>query len=104
MRESFRMDLTFNEHETEFRDALRAWLALNPPGGNPDGDGRDRYAWLRDWQRRLHEGGWAGVDWPVEYGGRGATLTPAVDDMFTIAPRPRCSITFSASRVQWKAP
>ncbi len=69
------MDLTFNEHETEFRDELRAWLAFNRPGDNPDGDGRDRYAWLRDWQRRLHEGGWAGVDWPVEYGGRGATLT-----------------------------
>ena len=69
------MDLTFNEHETEFRNELRAWLALNPPGGTPDGDGHDRYAWLRDWQRRLHEGGWAGVDWPVEYGGRGATLT-----------------------------
>ena len=69
------MDLTFNEHETEFRDELRAWLALNRPGDSPDGDGRDRYAWLRDWQRRLQEGGWAGVDWPVEYGGRGATLT-----------------------------
>jgi alkylation response protein AidB-like acyl-CoA dehydrogenase len=68
------MDLTFNEHETEFRDALRAWLALTPPGGTPDGDGRDRYAWLRDWQRRLHEGGWAGVDWPVEYGGVGTLV------------------------------
>jgi alkylation response protein AidB-like acyl-CoA dehydrogenase len=69
------MDLTFNEHEMEFRDELRAWLALNRPGGVPDDDGGDRYGWLRDWQRRLHEGGWAGVDWPVEYGGRGATLT-----------------------------
>jgi alkylation response protein AidB-like acyl-CoA dehydrogenase len=69
------MDLTFNEHETEFRDELRAWLALNRPSGIPDDDGGDRYGWLRDWQRRLHEGGWTGVDWPVEYGGRGATLT-----------------------------
>src|SRR6201993_540524 len=58
-----------------FRDELRAWLALNRPGAVPDDDGGDRYGWLRDWQRRLHEGGWAGVDWPVEYGGRGATLT-----------------------------
>ena len=29
---------------------------------------------LKDWQRRLHEGGWAGISWPKEYGGRGATL------------------------------
>ena len=29
---------------------------------------------LRDWQRKLNEGGWAAVHWPVEYGGRGATL------------------------------
>ena len=69
------MDLTFDVHEREFRDELRAWLALNRPGASPGGDGADRYAWLRDWQRRLHEAGWAGVDWPVEYGGRGATLT-----------------------------
>ena len=26
------------------------------------------------WQRKLHGGGWAGVWWPPEYGGRGATL------------------------------
>ena len=25
-------------------------------------------------QRKLHEGGWAGISWPKEYGGRGATL------------------------------
>ena len=28
----------------------------------------------RDWQRKLHEGGWAGISWPTEYGGRGATM------------------------------
>ncbi|MBV9473024.1 MAG: acyl-CoA dehydrogenase family protein, partial [Solirubrobacterales bacterium] len=26
------------------------------------------------WQRKLHGAGWAGVSWPKEYGGRGATL------------------------------
>ncbi len=33
------------------------------------------YAWRRDFQRRLYEGGWAAVHWPPEHGGRGATLT-----------------------------
>jgi alkylation response protein AidB-like acyl-CoA dehydrogenase len=28
---------------------------------------------LRDWQRTLHSGGWVGIHWPVEYGGRGAS-------------------------------
>ena len=58
------MDLTFNEEEAAFRDELRAWLAENPPGSPPDEEG-GRFRWALDWQRRLHEGGWAGVSWPV---------------------------------------
>src|SRR3546814_11917584 len=30
---------------------------------------------LLGWQRKQFEGGWAGVSWPVEYGGRGLSLT-----------------------------
>jgi alkylation response protein AidB-like acyl-CoA dehydrogenase len=67
------VDLTFNDSQLAFRDELRAWLDANPPGDAPEGDDA-RYAWARDWQRRLHEGGWAGVHWPKEYGGRGASL------------------------------
>jgi alkylation response protein AidB-like acyl-CoA dehydrogenase len=69
------MDLTFSEQETAFRDELRAWFGANDPGEEPDGDEDRRYAWRRDFQRRLAEGGWAAVHWPREYGGRGATLT-----------------------------
>jgi alkylation response protein AidB-like acyl-CoA dehydrogenase len=69
------MDLTFNADETAFRDELRAWLAANPAGEAPHGDEDAHYAWRRDWQRRLADGGWAAVHWPVEHGGRGATLT-----------------------------
>src|SRR5438876_132819 len=71
-----RMDLTFSEQETAFRDELRDWLADNPPEPQPtDGGEPARLAWRRDWQRRLYEGGWAAPHWPVEYGGRGATPT-----------------------------
>jgi alkylation response protein AidB-like acyl-CoA dehydrogenase len=69
------MDLTFDEAETAFRDELRAWFAANPPGVEPAGEEDAHYAWRRDFQRRLAEGGWAAVHWPVEHGGRGATLT-----------------------------
>ncbi|MCX6387694.1 MAG: acyl-CoA dehydrogenase family protein [Solirubrobacterales bacterium] len=68
------MDLTFSDEETQFRDELRAWLAANHPGEEPRGDEDKEFEWRRDWQRRLNEGGWAGVHWPTEYGGRGATL------------------------------
>ena len=69
------MDLTFSETEAAFRDELRAWLATNDPGTEPESDEDAHFAWRRDWQGRLAEGGWAGVHWPREYGGRGATIT-----------------------------
>src|SRR4051794_14803147 len=69
------MDLTFNNAELAFRDELREWLAANEPGDPPAHDDDARFAWARDWQRKLADGGWAAVHWPVEYGGRGATLT-----------------------------
>ncbi len=70
------MDLTFNEHETAFREELRAWLAEHRPAEEPAEGGEDaHYAWRRDWQRRLYDAGWAAPAWPAEYGGRGASLT-----------------------------
>src|SRR3954466_11866063 len=67
------MDLTPSPQEQAFRDELRAWLAANHPGPEPDGDVAG-FEFRRAWQRRLHEDGGAGVSWPKEYGGRGATL------------------------------
>src|SRR3712207_7051246 len=69
------MDLTFTDEQTAFRDELRGWLAENAPGTDPEHDEDASYAFRRDWQRRLQEGGWAGVHWPKEYGGRGAPPT-----------------------------
>src|SRR5918997_6908140 len=68
------MDLTLTESEQEFRDELRAWLEANHPGEAPKGGDEVQFEFERKWQRKLHEGGWAGVSWPKEYGGRGATL------------------------------
>ncbi len=69
------MDLTFTPEESAFRDELRGWLARHDAGPEPHGDEPRHFAWRRDWQRRLAADGWAGVHWPVEYGGRGATIT-----------------------------
>jgi alkylation response protein AidB-like acyl-CoA dehydrogenase len=69
------MDLTFNEREVAFRDELRGWLGELQLPTEPESEDDEHYAWRRAFQRRLAEGGWAAVHWPVEYGGRGATLT-----------------------------
>jgi alkylation response protein AidB-like acyl-CoA dehydrogenase len=67
------VDLTFTDEQLAFRDELRDWLSSNPPGDSPT-DEDANYRWRTDWQRRLNDGGWAGVHWPKEYGGRGASL------------------------------
>ena len=67
------MDLTPTPQEQAFRDELRGWLAANHPGPEPEGDVAG-FEFRRAWQRRLHDDDWAGVSWPKEYGGRGATL------------------------------
>jgi alkylation response protein AidB-like acyl-CoA dehydrogenase len=66
------MDLTLTPSEREFRDELREWIAANHPGRTPEGD-EAAFEFTRAWQRRLNERGWAGLTWPTEYGGAGAT-------------------------------
>jgi alkylation response protein AidB-like acyl-CoA dehydrogenase len=74
------MDLNLTPNEQKFRDEFRKWLEQNAPPlwtgvGSTSSEGNGAYiVYLRDWQRRLYEDGWAGISWPKEYGGRGATL------------------------------
>jgi alkylation response protein AidB-like acyl-CoA dehydrogenase len=56
---------------------LRAWLAANLP--KDWNEWREKpmevsFPYLRAWQRKLQEGGWAAVSWPKEYGGQSASL------------------------------
>ena len=73
------MDLNLTPREQQLRDELRGWLAANlDPDWKRQYDAlagmEERFAYLRAWQKALHQGGWAGVAWPREYGGRGASL------------------------------
>ncbi len=85
------MDLTLTPEEQAFRDEVRTWLEENHPGEPPAGD-EAGFAFSREWQRKMHEGGWAGISWPKEYGGRGASLIEQAifsEEMArTRAPRP----------------
>ena len=67
------MDLSLTDEEQAFQDEARAWIEANNPGPAPHGD-LERFKFEREWQGKMHAGGWAGVSWPKEYGGRGATL------------------------------
>jgi len=73
------MDFTYTPAETQFRADLRTWLADALPEGwgervfEPEDEG-ERAMFRLDWERKLHSGGWSGINWPTEYGGRGATL------------------------------
>jgi alkylation response protein AidB-like acyl-CoA dehydrogenase len=61
-----------------FRLDLRDWLSEVVPS-LPDPPARDEWHARREfdatWQRMLYDAGYAGINWPKEYGGRGATVT-----------------------------
>ncbi|MEU8822231.1 acyl-CoA dehydrogenase family protein [Streptomyces sp. NPDC048636] len=72
------MDLSCTEEEEDFRHRLRGWLGTVLPTLPPRPDPADwpgRRAYDCGWQRRLYDAGYAGLHWPEEAGGRGATPT-----------------------------
>jgi alkylation response protein AidB-like acyl-CoA dehydrogenase len=56
-----------------FRATARTWLAHNVPRAPRPKDGLELVEYDVAWQRRQHADGWAGIDWPAEFGGRGLT-------------------------------
>jgi alkylation response protein AidB-like acyl-CoA dehydrogenase len=68
------VDLSLTESEAVFRDEVREWFEQNHPGAAPEGDDAAEFEFRRDWQRKMHDAGWAGISWPEEFGGKGATL------------------------------
>src|SRR5262252_9289806 len=78
------MDFDFTPEQQRFRAEARAWLAENVPAdlrgrafaaSRADRDEVDR---LREWQRTLHKAGYVGIDWPAQYGGRGASIVEQI--------------------------
>jgi alkylation response protein AidB-like acyl-CoA dehydrogenase len=70
------MEFGDTPEQARFRDELRGWLARTLPELPWPEPAllEERLPFFRQWQRRLHDAGYAGLSWPREYGGRGASL------------------------------
>lgn len=73
------MDLRFSEEEEAFRAELRSWLDVNLPQEMrepqfwTDKSDDEQFAIRREWEAGKAAAGFAGIQWPTEYGGRGGT-------------------------------
>lgn len=67
------MNLDLTAEELAFREEASTWLRENLPTQARPPEGHEMRAFDLAWQRTLFDGGWAGINWPTEYGGRGLT-------------------------------
>jgi len=79
------MKLSFSVEDEQFRSEVACWLADNLCGefeqirgrGGP-GDEHMFVAERSAWERQMYAGGWTCIGWPVEHGGRGASIEQQV--------------------------
>jgi len=78
------MDFNYNPEDEAFRLELRAWLEANKqfaPRPRDDAFNEEGRGWWDEqirWARKLNEGRWLAVNWPKEYGGRGAGIMQTI--------------------------
>jgi alkylation response protein AidB-like acyl-CoA dehydrogenase len=71
------MDFHESPEQMEFRLLARTWIykameSIPVPSADSQQERETNSRW---WQERLHASGWAGLSWPVEFGGKGLTAT-----------------------------
>ncbi|MFP6807297.1 MAG: acyl-CoA dehydrogenase [Pseudomonadales bacterium] len=83
------MDFSDTKAEAIFRQEVRQWIEQNAPkyleqslsasgfGGTNTGE-YDPLEEAKKWQKKKSEAGWACIQWPKEYGGRGASPIQSV--------------------------
>ncbi len=76
------MDFAESREQREFRLKARAWIECNLADlpYRQTKSQQDREVNSRWWQERMYADGWAGMSWPVEFGGKG--MTPTEDSIF----------------------
>jgi alkylation response protein AidB-like acyl-CoA dehydrogenase len=77
------MDFNYTPEQEEYRMEVRGWLEANQPPPltleeKERADENSLWDRLKLWHKKLHDGGWAGLTWPKQFGGRGATFVEQV--------------------------
>ncbi len=79
------MDLRDRPEDETFRKEIRAWLSDHVVGefaalGGRGGSGDETFGFevRLEWEKVLAADGWTGIGWPVEHGGRGASIAHQV--------------------------
>jgi alkylation response protein AidB-like acyl-CoA dehydrogenase len=78
------MDFRFSDEDENFRSEFRKWLEANLPSehrktafpieffANEEGE---EWEQRLAWHKKMHAAGWIAIQYPKQYGGRGATIT-----------------------------
>ena len=78
------MNFRFSDEDENFRSEFRQWLETNLPAGhrktafpieffaNEEGEEWEKRL---AWHKKMHAAGWVAIQYPKQYGGRGATIT-----------------------------
>ena len=92
------MDLRYSAEDEAFRTEFRAWLDENLPDDMREGglwsraaDANEAFTLRREWERKKALAGYAGIQWPKEYGGHGGTrsMKAIYDEEMAKARAPR---------------
>ena len=100
------MDLRYSDADEAFRKELRAWLdearaRYGPPP--PPGDWPARRAYDTGWQRKLHDAGYAGLNWPESSSAAGGCPPPSSSCTSRSTPRPTRPTSASTSSASMHA-
>src|SRR5580700_3986112 len=74
------MDFNYSYDDEAFLAEFRTWLEANLPKDLAQGqidffdENGDDWEPRLAWHRKMHAAGWVGINWPKEYGGRGASM------------------------------
>lgn len=94
------MDFNFTPEQEAFREKFVSWLEENLPADVDVGEDEPAAQAYKDFQKRLFEGGYAGLHYPKEYGGQGLGLMEEVivmQTLYNVCPDLRLAATITHS-------
>jgi alkylation response protein AidB-like acyl-CoA dehydrogenase len=60
------MDFTVTAEDRRFRAEVRDWLRANVPKEKAPPVGPEEAVFMKAWQKKLYDAGWAGIALPLE--------------------------------------